>query len=360
MPMHASFTPRAAHVGLWLAVVTLSACATSGRGALETGTDTESGGSVRLILHEPTGRPAPLDTCELEFCQALLERIEGAEHTIDFAVYGFRNQTVLVQALLAAQRRGVRIRGVVDRDRQGRNYYASTEEVVAALGPDTVRSDYEAELAEAEAELDRGEWDREPQCERPEGFEGPVQCLVYPIGETCLVAAHAAHCELTSEGAIMHNKFFVVDGRYLWTGSTNVSDCWRLRRCSHRRSASSARRRSSDLSPPSAWTAALSEKSRLSSCPSSSGDGSCGSPSQGCSACSKVARACSPVMTTSRLAGKSLAFISLTKSLIFSEALSRFSPARLMTLSEITFLPLRRLKLSWSLWPIFTSAMSLR
>ncbi|MBK6809785.1 MAG: DUF1669 domain-containing protein [Sandaracinaceae bacterium] len=224
MPMHASFTPRAAHVGLWLAVVTLSACATSGRGALETGTDTESGGSVRLILHEPTGRPAPLDTCELEFCQALLERIEGAEHTIDFAVYGFRNQTVLVQALLAAQRRGVRIRGVVDRDRQGRNYYASTEEVVAALGPDTVRSDYEAELAEAEAELDRGEWDREPQCERPEGFEGPVQCLVYPIGETCLVAAHAAHCELTSEGAIMHNKFFVVDGRYLWTGSTNVSD----------------------------------------------------------------------------------------------------------------------------------------
>ena len=54
MPTHASFTPRAAHVGLWLAVVTLSACATSGRGALETGTDTESGGSVRLILHEPT------------------------------------------------------------------------------------------------------------------------------------------------------------------------------------------------------------------------------------------------------------------------------------------------------------------
>ncbi|MEZ4330093.1 MAG: phospholipase D-like domain-containing protein, partial [Polyangiales bacterium] len=212
-----------AFTSVLLGALLTSGCATTGRGALER-PDERAEGSVRLILNDPTGRPAPSDSCDTEVCQALLTLLEGAQHSIDFAVYGIRNQTALVDALLAAQRRGVRIRGVVDRDREGHNYYASTDAVAEALGPDVVRSDHAAELAAAEAELDRAEFDRVPQCERPEGFEGPLQCLVYDLGDTCLVASHAAHGQFESEGDIMHNKFFVVDGRHVWTGSTNISD----------------------------------------------------------------------------------------------------------------------------------------
>ena len=47
--------------------------------------------SVRLILNRPTG-DAPSDHCEAEHCRALLEMIDGANKTIDFAIYGMRNR----------------------------------------------------------------------------------------------------------------------------------------------------------------------------------------------------------------------------------------------------------------------------
>lgn len=178
-------------------------------------------GAIRLILNDPTQFDRPRDVCEAEHCRALLELIERATTRIDFAIYGMRNQTQIKDALIAAKARGVAIRGIVDRDLEGENYYSSTENLVAAIGD--VHSDLKADQKIARQEA-RQRYDSAPKCQRPEGFEGPLQCLAYDLGEECLLAAHASREPIEGAAKIMHNKFFVVDDRFVWTGSTNVSD----------------------------------------------------------------------------------------------------------------------------------------
>ncbi len=178
-------------------------------------------GSIQLILNDPRPYDRPQDVCEAEHCKALLGLIDGARTRIDFAIYGMRNQTAIMNALIAAKARGVEIRGVVDRDLEGENYYSSTEELVAAI--ENVRSDLKADLKLAKEEA-RADYDREPKCNRPAGFEGPLQCLAYDLGDSCLVAAHASREEIEGGAKIMHDKFFIVDERHVWTGSTNISD----------------------------------------------------------------------------------------------------------------------------------------
>lgn len=178
-------------------------------------------GSVKLILNDPLQFEQPRDACEAEHCKALLELIDSTQNTLDFAVYGMRNQTAILDAIKRAKERGVEVRGVVDRDLEGNNYYSSTEVLVAAVKD--VGSDLSADRTLARREA-RQKYDREPRCERPPGFEGPLQCLAYDLGQECLLAAHASREQIEGGEAIMHNKFAISDDRTLWTGSTNLSD----------------------------------------------------------------------------------------------------------------------------------------
>jgi phosphatidylserine/phosphatidylglycerophosphate/cardiolipin synthase-like enzyme len=99
--------------------------------------------------------------------------IRGARGSVDFAIYGIRNQNAVIDALVEAQVRGVRVRGVVDT---------------------------EGERCDKFSYLDTGLlWQR--------------------------LAAGSLACDAgRGHSYIMHNKFFVIDEELVWTGSTNISD----------------------------------------------------------------------------------------------------------------------------------------
>jgi len=124
-----------------------------------------------LFTRNQHGGPEP--GCDRPMCQRLVGLIRNARHSVDFAIYGIRNQNAVIDALVEAQVRGVRVRGVVDT---------------------------EGERCDKFSYLDTGLlWQR--------------------------LAAGSVTCDQgRGHSYIMHNKFFVIDEEHVWTGSTNISD----------------------------------------------------------------------------------------------------------------------------------------
>jgi phosphatidylserine/phosphatidylglycerophosphate/cardiolipin synthase-like enzyme len=126
--------------------------------------------SVKFTTNQHGGAES---TCHRPVCQELLSAINQAETSINFALYGIRDQQDIIDALAAAQNRGVAVRGVVDSENSNCTAfgYPDTPLLIAALAPGSVA------------------------CDTGPGFS-----------------------------YIMHNKFFTFDSQAVWTGSTNVSD----------------------------------------------------------------------------------------------------------------------------------------
>ncbi len=142
-------------------------------------------GRIRLLPLSPFDSVSKLpgEHCDTEACRTLLDRIEHAKQHIDFAIYGILKQPQIFEALVAAKQRGVQIRGVVDRKKNGDYEYTDTENLVDKL--QTVRAD------------------ALPQKNSSKKSTQPA--VLY-------------------DDALMHNKFFVMDGRWVWTASANLSD----------------------------------------------------------------------------------------------------------------------------------------
>ena len=116
-----------------------------------------------LYLNIPTDLPHT--NTITSFGKELVKLIDNAQHKINFAIYGLRGQDEVLQALIDAKNRGVKIKGVVDSDSHNKNYYSDTK-------------------------------------------------LLYKYFD--IKSDHQSY--------IMHNKFFIIDKKIVWTGSSNISD----------------------------------------------------------------------------------------------------------------------------------------
>lgn len=171
-----------------------------------------------LLLNSPIGaRPTSLSQSVIG--KGLLRVINSSRQSLDMAVYGFRNQPEIFEALQRAKKRGVKIRLITDRTTDGENYYSSTEEFEDLIG--NVKTDLQTDLHTASIEQDIFD----PFWPAPRGFLGPPQAIGYTIGDDkAIIAVHASKDKFPFTGDIMHNKFVISDGQKVWTGSCNLSD----------------------------------------------------------------------------------------------------------------------------------------
>jgi phosphatidylserine/phosphatidylglycerophosphate/cardiolipin synthase-like enzyme len=165
----------------------------------------------KVITNSPLVFESPNTSCNIHICIELVNLIGKAQNSIDFAIYGLRGQKEVLNALIAAKNRGVSIRGVIDKDITKKNYYSDT--YLLEENFESIRSDYKSDLKTLSLIKNQK---YEDKCQRPEGHKGPLQCFE---GK-----GYASKEDFKFVGDIMHNKFFIIDGQYIWTGSSNISD----------------------------------------------------------------------------------------------------------------------------------------
>ena len=112
----------------------------------------------------------PLKTCNTNACETLLNEINNAQKSIDFALYGLKNQQEIISALINAKSRGVKIRFVCDFAKNKKDNYEDIEELKKHF-PNNSDEEYEK----------------------------------------------------SNRAAIMHNKFFIFDNKKVFTGSANIT-----------------------------------------------------------------------------------------------------------------------------------------
>lgn len=138
--------------------------------------------NIELYIIDGFKYKKPADFAKTSAVQALIKEINCAKSSVDFAVFGFSSQPELLNALLKAQKRGVKVRWVFDVTPDYKNYYSGTFYTAKSLK--NYANDYKYEIITAEF-MKRNEFDY--------------------------------------TGTLMHNKYFIIDNAVVWTGSTNIS-----------------------------------------------------------------------------------------------------------------------------------------
>ena len=132
---------------------------------------------IEFYITDFTKNYFPSKKCLTTACQSLLKEINDAKETIDFAIYGIDGQPEILNALIEAKVRGVKIRWVYDVDKDGTTIY--NESIHLSKFIPNCRKDIDLNIPEDNTSSTRD--------------------------------------------AIMHNKFFIFDNKKVWTGSANIS-----------------------------------------------------------------------------------------------------------------------------------------
>ena len=139
--------------------------------------------AIQIFFLSPLKQKKPQNTCKTDACKALLKNINQAQESIDFAIYGINEQDKIFNALIKAQKRGVKIRWVTDLNEKKRNIYYDTYALMHKIP--TYNTDYDS-----------------------------IESKIIPDYKY----------KLDYQGALMHNKFFIFDNQRVFTGSTNISN----------------------------------------------------------------------------------------------------------------------------------------
>ncbi len=137
----------------------------SGTAAIYTLSPQKTFDNVTFFLINPNSASRPSPFCRIPACKRLLGEINASKSSIDFALYGLDGQNEVVEALLQAKKRGVKIRGVVDSKPDNTYIYKDTAKL-------------------------------------KENFD--------------IIS--------DSRPAYMHNKFFIFDNKIVFTGTMNISN----------------------------------------------------------------------------------------------------------------------------------------
>ena len=126
-------------------------------------------GSIKIIVSDLTTKTKPDRNCTSEICKEIVSNINSAKNTIDMAIYGYSSTPAIEKAINNAKLRGVKIRLVYDLNAKGENIYPDTNSFIGLI-PDSVSDRNSAEANNT-----------------------------------------------------MHNKFYIIDGKTVITGSANLS-----------------------------------------------------------------------------------------------------------------------------------------
>ena len=130
--------------------------------------------NINIYFTDFVNNLKPDTRCRQNACKILLQNINEAKNTIDFAIYGFGNVPEIEKALINAKNRGVKIRFITDEDENHNNIYEKTSYLK------TILPDYKTDYIDGESSK--------------------------------------------FKKSIMHNKFFIFDNEKVWLGSANVSE----------------------------------------------------------------------------------------------------------------------------------------
>ena len=126
-------------------------------------------GNIKVFVSDETTKIKPDRNCDTFMCKEILNNINNSSQTIDMAVYGYSKVPKIENAITSAVKRGVKVRLVCDSDSKGGNIYNDT----------------------------------------------------FVLKK--LITNNSDDKKSVEANSIMHNKFYIFDGKIVITGSTNLS-----------------------------------------------------------------------------------------------------------------------------------------